>query len=510
MKESSLKTNILKGTFVIIAVSIMAKFASFISEMILAAYLGTTSEGDAYYMISSIQQVIYPMLSVGIWKVFLPMYKEKIAKNECCEADEIANKSITIFSLISLVVAVLIYVFSDLIVSIVAPGFSNETKSLCSWLVKLSAPMYVVIIASAVYSSMLQCHNKFFGSQIREVASHIPTIIAAIFLYPLYGVKVLAIALVFGGICRLLIELPFVDWGYRYRPDFRFKDKKLKGMFKRLPSALVSEGINQFNTLIDKVMASLLPIGTVSSLNYGNKLMNAFNGLLSSAIATALYPQIVELIALNKKNELSNLMTKIINIFALIMIPVTLACLIFSKNIVSIVYERGVFDSNSVGVTAEVFGGYCIGLFFLASNTVINNVFYGYGDTKTPMYVNITNLVVNIIGNIILIYSFGVKGLALSTSIASIVAFVVGMCLLRKYVIIDTRRTCNTIIKVFGASIVACGVPALVTNMINLGNIMKLLLSGILGIVIYSVLIKLLHVSEMADLLALIRKRIKK
>lgn len=510
MKESSLGSKIIRGTLIIVGVSIVAKIASFISEVVLAAYLGTSMEGDAYYMISGIQQVIYPMLSVGIWKIFLPIYKERIAKGESREADVIANKSVTVFTLISLLAAFLVFLFSDVIVHIIAPGFSDETQKLCSQLVQLSSPMYVLITASAVYSAMLQCHNKFFGSQVREVASHIPVIIAAVFLYPVYGVRALAIALVFGGLFRLLVELPFVDWGYRYRPDFEFRDHKLITMLKRLPSALISEGVNQFNTLIDKIMASLLPVGTVSSLNYGNKLMNVFNGLLSSAIATAIYPQIVELIALNKKKELSALMTKIVNIFTLLMIPVALACILFSESIVSVAFERGAFDRNSVTVTAGVFSCYCIGLFFLASNTVLMNVFYGYGDTKTPMYINIINLIVNLTGNLILIQFFGVKGLALATSCASIVAFVIGMLLLRRYVTIDWKRFVITVVKVLAASIAACGVPLLVTERIPMGNISKLLVSAVLGVVIYGILIKLLHVSEMTDLVSLIRKKLQK
>ena len=189
MKEQTAAGKLLKGTIVIVAVSVLAKIISFITEAILAGYLGTTYQSDAYYMVASIQNVIYPMLSFGIWTVYLPIYKEKITIGEQKSADELADKVITVTTIASAAVVAVLMAFSPAVVSVVAPGFEGETKRLCAELVRLSAPMYIFIIAAAVYASMLQCHNRFLGSQIREVASHIPTILAAVFLYPKYGIS---------------------------------------------------------------------------------------------------------------------------------------------------------------------------------------------------------------------------------------------------------------------------------------------------------------------------------
>ena len=275
--EASLGKKIFRGTIIIIAVSVAAKLASFLTEAILAYYLGTSAEGDAYYMISSLHNVVYPMMSVGIWKVFLPIYKEKQAHGDMEGAAEIANKVLTFFTMLSVGVVLLVIVFGEGVVSLIAPGFEGETRTLCIRLIRLSAPMYIFIVASAVYASMLQCHNRFLGSQIREVASHVPTILAAVFCYRAFGIEALAYALVVGGIVRLLVELPFVNWNYKPKADLNFRSPAFKTMLKRLPSALLSEGVNRINTLIDKIMASGLPEGSISALNYGVKLTNVFS-----------------------------------------------------------------------------------------------------------------------------------------------------------------------------------------------------------------------------------------
>ena len=507
--NQSISNRIFKGTLIVVSVGIIAKLTAFLAEAVLAAYLGTTYQSDAYYMITSVHAVIYPMMSVGIWQVFLPLYKGHITKSENDAAHSITDKTLSFFFLISLGVVVLLLVFAPIVVSVVAPGFKGDTKELCIKLVRLSSPMYFFIVASAVYASVLQCHNKFLGSQIREVASHIPIILAAVLFYKNSGIEALAIALVFAGVLRLLVELPFVNWGYRYKPDLNLKGEEFALMLRRLPSALVSAGVAQLNTLIDKAMASMLPTGTVSCLNYGNKLMNVFSGLVSSAIATATYPQIIELIALDQKEELGKMLTKIINTFSVLMFPITLACILFREELVSAVFERGAFNSQSTALTASVFALYCLGLFFVAVNMVMSNVFYGHGDTKTPMYISMANLAVNVVLNIVLISIWGVNGLALATSLSAIISFFLRMRAARKYVHMNHLGMLITTGKVLVASTVACSVPRIVFWIQPVNKYLLLVSSTLIGVGVYYLLVKLLKVPEVDELLSLINKKIK-
>ena len=504
---NSIEKKIFRGTMVIILVGILAKITSFIQEAILAAYLGTTNQSDAFYMVSSIQAVIYPMLSVGVWKVFLPLYKEKYAQGKTGEADALSNQMISFFSIVSFFAVCALILLAVPVVSVVAPGFEGETKELCAKLVRISAPMYFFIIAAAIYASMLQAHGKFFGSQVREIASHVPTIIAALFFYKNYGIEAMAVALVAGGFIRLLIELPFVDWGYRFHPDFRFKTSEFRIMLKRLPSALVSESVGQLNTLIDKVMASTLPEGTISGLNYGGKLSSVFGGLLSGAIATALYPQMIEMIALKKIQELARLVAKIINIFCVLMVPITVACMLFSRELVTAAFQRGSFAAESTTLTANIFALYCMGLFFGASNSVVSNVFYSFGDTKRPMFISLINLGINVALNLCLIQLLGVNGLALATSLSAIITFFVRNVMVRKYVHLEYKKIFLTFLKVLGASGVACFAPRILFWIHPVNPWLILIISAAMGILIYLGMIKLLRVKELEDLLEIIKNR---
>lgn len=450
------------------------------------------------------------MLSVGIWKVFLPIYKEKITQKDTEAANELANKVITNFTIISIILVVILMVFSNLVVSIAAPGFEGETKKLCSDLVMLSSPMYTFIMAAAVYASMLQSHDRFLGSQIREVVSHVPTIITAIFFYPRFGIKSLGIALVAGGLMRLVVELPFVNWGYRFRPSFRKKTEEYTLMMKRLPSALISEGVNQLNLLIDRMMASSLPSGAVSALNYGSRLTGVLNGLLSTAVTTALYPQVVEMISLKKQEELERLISEILKIFAMVMFPMTIASILFRKELVSAVFERGAFGTESVALTAGTFACYCFGLFFSASNAVLSNVFFGYGDTKKPMYFGILNLIINVVLNFLLVSLIGINGLAVATSLSAFTGFLVRIIAIRKYVHFDWKEILIQFAKFLIASGIACALAYLAVHWLYLNKYVVLVLAAGVGILVYVAELYVMKVEELKLLIELVSRRFKR
>lgn len=507
--ENSIGKRVFRGTLVIVLVGIAAKFTSFILEAVLAAYLGTTYQSDAFYMVSGVQAVFYPMFSIGIWKVFLPLYKRNYACGHPEEADALSDQVISFFSIASFLAVVLLILFAEQVVSTVAPGFVGETRALCVKLVRLSAPMYFFIISAAIYATMLQAHNKFLGSQIREVASHIPTIVAALFFYKKFGIEAMALGLVAGGMVRLLIELPFVDWGYRFRPDFRFHAPEFRLLLKRMPSALISAGVGQLNKLIDRAMASTLPEGTISSLNYGSKLSSVFGGLLSTSISTALYPQTIELIALKKTDALGKLITRIISIFCVVMVPVTLACVLFREELVAAAFQRGAFAAESTALTAGVFAMYCLGLFSGASNAVISNIFYGFGDTRTPMQISLINLVTNVLLNLVLIRFFMANGLALATSLSSIITFFVRLVLVRRYVSLDHGGMMITALKVLAAAVAACSAPRILFWIYPADAWLVLLLAAVIGGGLFYGILRLLRVRALDDLLGIVQKSLR-
>jgi putative peptidoglycan lipid II flippase len=482
---------------VILATSILAKFGAFITEAILAAYLGTSIQADAYYMIAGIQQVFYPMLSVGIWNVFMPEYIRQLTNYGAERADILANKMLILFTLVSIIMMLFLIICSGSVVSLVAPGFIGEAKVLCEQLVRISAPKYVFIVVSSVFAALLQSHGKFFGSQIREFASQVPMILIAIFLFKTFGVYALTVGLILGSVFRLIIQIPFIDWGYKFKFNTDFKDPNIILILKRLPAVMITAGVSQLNTLVDKIMASGLPTGTVSSLSYGNRLLNVFSGLLTTAVSTALYPLMSQMAAEKNYEKLRTLLVQAIYLVSIFIIPGSIACVLFSDSIVSVVFQRGAFDSESASRTAAIFSCYAVGMIFMGLKDIFSNVFYSFGNTKTPMRISIVTISLNIALNFIFVNMFGVAGLALATSIAAVANAVSLFYMLRMYIPIKFADISLEMMKIILISVTAYGIAFMCVRLLRIQiEIVKLTISALIGIVLYIIGLKLTAVES--------------
>ena len=416
------KESIAYGAFIILVVAVAAKLASFLAEAILAAYLGTSAVGDAFYMVTGIQQVLYPMLSVGIWKVFLPEYKKTMTRDDGEKADELGNKVLFAFTVLAIIFSFLLALFAGQAVAVMAPGFNPETSMLCTKLVMVTSPMYIFIIVSSVYATMLQCRNKFFASQIREISTHIPLILAALFFYDVFGVWALAVGLVIGGLFRLLVELPFINWGYKYKLDYKINTPEMLKMGKQMPSALLASGADQITILVNKIIASMQAVGTVSALNYASKLQNVFIGLFSSAVITASYPRIAAYVGEHNESALVDLLNRIICVVVAFLVPISFGSLILGKDLVVVLFERGAFDASASAVTAEAFACYATGLVFAALFVLFNNLFYAYELSGKAMLASVISMGSNIVLCIAFSGMFGAAGLALSASLSYLIA----------------------------------------------------------------------------------------
>lgn len=435
--------SILKNTSIVFLFSVAAKVLSLIRESTIAAYTGVTEQADAYYMVQSIYAVFELGLSTAVYQSFFPLYKQLSQDPALMTRKErFANTAITALGVTAITFSAVAILGRTYIVKILAPGFSDYTKSLSSTLLSFSAPMLVFIILAECISTILRAHDQFAKSQFRELATHIAAITMIVILYPKIGFFALGLSMLAGAIARLTFQLPALKKTFRYQPCLDLKNQDIKEMFRRIPASLITAGTNQLKGIADKMIASLLPAGSVSALNYGHKLEAALGGLISTAIATSLYPEIVALQTQGEKQKLRRLIDKSISIFAFFAIPLCIGSLFFRQEIVTVVYGRGAFGQAEVTKTANVFAAYMLGVFFFGGSSILSNVFYGAGDTQTPMKINAIDLGLNVVLNLVFYQTMGAAGLALATSVSGIIAFLLRRKEVCKYIEkTDTSQT---------------------------------------------------------------------
>ena len=302
---------------------------------------------------------------------------------------------------------------------------------------------------------------------------------------------------------------------FRYKYILDFKDRYVKKILYLIPPILISVGISDLNNIIDKAMASTLIDGSISALNYANRLDMLVRGVFISAIATVMYPILSKEANKDSYDGLKKVTINGINIILLITIPATVGMIILANPIVKLAFERGKFDSLATYMTAGALIFTVIGMVGVSLRTLLSNVYYSLQDTKTPVIKGFIAVTINVVLNLILIKPMAHRGLALATSISAIVASILLIYGLKKK------------IGSFGLmKSVKCGLKALVASIvmgivvyflhISLGNnmgsgtlpeLITLLVSAGVGALIYLILIYLLKVEELDWVIKIVKDR---
>ncbi|WP_279122463.1 murein biosynthesis integral membrane protein MurJ [Holdemania filiformis] len=430
---------IIQGILVVLSFSLIAKILSAIIELSVAYKFGATHETDVFYIVYGIIQTLTPMITIGVWKVYMPVYKEKQIENRDREANTITDQLVVIFVLFCVFITIFIYVFPQLFLKIFAPGFDEYSNCLGRELLRIMSFMFVFGILAVFRCAILQSNNLFGKSQLKNIVTHIPALVYLIFWGASLSIKDLSMTIVIGELFSAIVLIVISRDIYRFSFPKKIIDNQTINILKRVPAGCLSAIINQLNSVIDKAFSSTLQMGAVTYLNNGGKLIGLLDGVFSTAIGTALFPNITELYVKGEKKTLADLMKKYVLSISCFLIPVSFILFICSDNIIQIILGHGMYDKIAVENTSRVLAVYGIGLLAMSVNVVTNDILYIMKKVNLLTVVNLLNIMYNIILDFLFVRKIGVAGLALATSISFYVSVSFKVIYLRDMFMFDIR-----------------------------------------------------------------------
>lgn len=442
---------IIQGIFVVLSFSLIAKILSAIIELSVAYRFGATRETDVFYIVYGIIQALTPMITIGVWKVYMPVYKEKQIENRYEEADNITNQLVVLFVLFCVLVTIVIYLFPQLFLKIFAPGFDEFSNSLGRELLKIMSFMFIFGILAVFRSAILQSNNLFGKSQLKNVVTHVPALVYLLLWGTRLSIQGLSLAIVIGELFSAIILIILSREIYRFSFPKKIIDKQTINILKRVPAGCLSAIINQLNSVVDKAFSSTLQMGAVTYLNNGGKLIGLLDGVFSTAIGTALFPNITELYVKGEKKTLADLMKKYVLSISYLLIPASFILFVCSEGIIQLILGHGMFDTIAVKNTSRVLAVYGISLLAMSVNVVTNDILYIMKKVKLLTIVNLLNIICNIVLDFLFVGKIGVAGLALATSISFYVSVSFKVIYLRDIFMFD-----KSFFRDFVMTIVAC------------------------------------------------------
>ncbi len=253
-------------------------------------------------------------------------------------------------------------------------------------------------------------------------------LIAALLIADLIGIWGFVIATVIGSAITVILKIQAAKKNvFCWCPGIDFKDKELLLIVGLIIPVIMSTGVQQINTLVDKILASSLAEGSISALNFANLLNGLAYGLFTTSISTVIYPTLSRFSVDDKIEDFKKVFNKAVSFVVIIIMPLTVGALVLRVPVVRFLFERGAFDERATYLTATALFYYSFGI-----RNVLDHSFYSLKDTKTPMINGAVVVGINIILNLVFVRTMGLGGLALATSISGIIGTAVLLFYLRK------------------------------------------------------------------------------
>lgn len=500
-----------KTAALLMVLTIFSTVIGLIRELVLSFYYGVSHITDAYLISIAIPQTLIAFIGAAIASVYIPMYRKIESEVSVKKADEFTNNIINLLFLLCSVIVLLVITFTPFFVKIFAIGFKDETFNLTVDFTRVSIFAIYFSILATLMSSYLQLKNKFVAGGIMSIPLNL-IIIFSIILSSIYNLYILSLGSVVGAVFQLLLIIIIVKKaGFRHHFIFNLKDIYIKKMLALSMPVMFGVSVYQLNTLIDKTIASQVISGGISSLSFASRVNALIFGLFAVPIATAMYPTISKLSAENNLTKLKEIVSKAFLSVMLLVVPSTVGSMIFAEPIIRLLFGRGAFDDVAVQMTASALLFYSIGMLFVSFREILYRTFYSLQDTKTPLINAAISMVINIILNIVFSSFWGIAGIALATSISSIVCAILLIINLRKKIgVLPFKYLLITFLKVLIASVImgfiTKGIYDLLIFKFNL--FLAVLLSIIIGVTIYILCIKLMKIKEFDEVILVIKRRV--
>ncbi|MBS6185100.1 MAG: polysaccharide biosynthesis C-terminal domain-containing protein, partial [Clostridium celatum] len=262
----------------------------------------------------------------------------------------------------------------------------------------------------------------------------------------------------------------------------------------------------------DMKVASSLGDGAVSGLDFAQKIIVFANTAITTSIVTVMYPLMANKLNEGDNKGFSMYLTKSISIIALLLVPISIGFILLNKEIISAFYERGKFNDVAVGITASAFLGYALVLPFTGVRDILNSSLFSMQKTKVTTMNGIIGVVANIILSVALSKVLGIFGVAIASTIASMITAVLLFISTRNLVgDFDVFPMIIKLLKISLSAIVMLFLLTLLNNKINLNNaILSILLNGIVGAIIYFIACKILRIEEFNEVIDMIKNKLSK
>ncbi len=428
--------NLIKSTGTFGFFTIISRLLGYLRDIFIAIFLGTSFLADVFFVAFRIPNTFRRLFAEGTFNAaFVPSYSSEMVRGKN-KSNKFANEIFNFLLLILFTLVLLLQIFMPAFVSLIAPGFinDNEKMNLAINLTRITIPFLMMVSLASFFSAILNSHNRFAESAAAPIILNIILIVILLFGKLLDDdlVYFLSYGVTFSGLLQLIFLYYFVKKHFEVKFDIKLKiSKKVNVFFNKLLPSIFSSGVTQINILIGTIIASF-QASAVSYLYYADRIYQINLAIAGIAIGVVILPHLSKQISLKNKKKINLIQNKALELCLFLSIPASVALLIAADQIISALFGYGQFNESSVLNSAKALYYFSLGLPAFAMIKVFSSFFFANHDTKTPFYISLLSVLLNILISIYYFRLIGFIIIPIATTISSWFNLVILFLFLKK------------------------------------------------------------------------------
>jgi putative peptidoglycan lipid II flippase len=427
--------------------------SGFLVDATMAAIFGAGARTDAFFIAATLPFALASLLLASTNQVLVPLVNEWFRGSQEHEALARVGNLLGAGLVIGAATVIIGVLLAPLIPSVIAPGAAEETKRAAATMTALLFVTVVTRVGAEILRATLNARFSFIGPAAMPLVENATVLTLIVLLHARLGVQAVAVGYVVGGVTQLVfMAIVAAVRGVLVRPRVHLRDPELRRVLRLLVLPLSGTGLIMLARTAERFLASFLPAGQLTILNYGWVVVNSIGGaVFFRSVVVALLPRLSQ--ARNDERATRRILGDGILLMSVISVPLMVLMVVLAQPLVAVFFQRGAFDASQAALLAGVIAIYALQFPFDAINRVYMSFWFARLDTVVP-FANVVIMVVLDIGfAVVLVGPFGISGIAFAYVLASVGYLAHGAWSVHRRIKLPRRELLTHVAKVTLASL---------------------------------------------------------
>ena len=426
-------SGLLRSSGVVSFFTMLSRVMGLARDVVFARVIGADAFADVFFVAFKIPNFFRRLFAEGAFaQAFVPILGEYREKGSQAAVKELVNRVTGTLGITLLGLTLIIIVASPVMAAIFAPKwFFDEPDKFAATadMLRITFPYLLFISMTGLAGGILNSYDRFAVPAFTPLLLNVTLITAALVAAPLFDQPAFALAwgVFAAGVVQLLFQLPFLQRIHMLpRPKVDWQDAGVRKILALMGPAIFGVSVSQINLLLDTMLATFLPTGSVSWLYYSDRLAELPLGVFAVAIATVILPNLSRHHAADSQQAYSETLDWALKVVLIIAVPAAVALTLLAEPIlVTLFYYGDVMTARDMSMATLSLRAYAIGLVAFMLIKVLAPGFFARQDMRTPVRIGVIAMLSNMMLNLLFVvplhyyWQIGHVGLAAATSVSA-------------------------------------------------------------------------------------------